>query len=237
MTDTPKVSVVITSFNRLDLLKRTIESFNMFNTYPIEKFIVIEDSADRDMMNNTIEFLESLPTGFGSKVKKYLYMFNEKNIGQIDTIDLAYSRVETPYVFHSEDDYEYFRHGFIEKSIAVMEHNPKIMQVWIRKTSDVMGQPILPQIYDINDKRISYQIIGEHQEWYGFCFQCGLRRMDIYKQVAPYFQWSPDTDFTSQRECKIGIALWKLGYKAAILPEGYARHTGQFRSVSGNQLK
>ena len=123
-----------------------------------------------------------------------------------------------------------------------MEHDPKIMQVWIRRTNDTVGQPILPMLHKAPSmfgiiNPVDYYIMGEHQEWYGFAFQCGLRQRAAYDAVKPYTQWSPKTDFPSQRECKVGIALWKLGYKAAILPEGYARHMGQFRSVSGNNIQ
>ena len=38
-----KVTVVITSCGRLDLLDKTLSSFMEFNTYPIEKFIIIDD--------------------------------------------------------------------------------------------------------------------------------------------------------------------------------------------------
>lgn len=237
MEGTPKVSVVITSFNRLDLLQRTIDTFNQCNTYPIERFIVIEDSGSLQMKEAAEAFLSSRQDPL---VEEYMFLFNERTKGQVQSIDIAYSRVETPYVFHSEDDYEYFKHGFIERSLAVMEKDPKIMQVWIRKTTDVMGQPIRPELHSAvsidGNVPVNYYIMGEHQEWYGFAFQCGLRKMECWHKAGPYNDLSPETDFPSQRECKIGIALWKLGYKAAILPEGYARHTGMDRSVSGNRL-
>jgi glycosyltransferase involved in cell wall biosynthesis len=228
MEDT--VSVVITSFNRRDLLERCITTFNMVNQYPIAEFIIVEDSGDKDMH----EWLKV-------KYPQYKLILNEKTLGQIDSIDLAYSQVNSPYVFHSEDDYEYFKSGFIERSLAVLKAQEDVMQIWIRRVTDVLGQPIEPQLYSTkaidSDRKVDYYLIGEHQEWYGFCFQCGLRKMSAYDRVRPYSQWSPITDFPSQRECKIGIALWKLGYKAAILPEGYARHKGELRSVSGNKLK
>jgi hypothetical protein len=40
-----EVTLVITSCNRIDLLKKTIASFERFNTYPIKKAIIIEDSV------------------------------------------------------------------------------------------------------------------------------------------------------------------------------------------------
>lgn len=43
------VTLVITSCNRFDLLKKTIESFSRNNTYPIREVIIIEDSGNFDI--------------------------------------------------------------------------------------------------------------------------------------------------------------------------------------------
>lgn len=237
MEDT--VSVVCTSFNRFDLLQRCIETFLSTNRYPIEEFIIIEDSGKVEMKSRIESFLNSLPTDI---VGQWHLIYNEKNEGLVESVDIAYSRVKSKYIFHTEDDYTFFRSGFIERSIAVMNHDPKIMQVWIRRVTDTVGQPIMPELLKAPpvwnlDRPVEYYLMGEHQEWYGFCFQCGLRHKErIWDSVQPYGSLSPKTDFLSQRECKIGIALWKKGYKAAILPEGYARHMGKFRSTAGNEI-
>ena len=224
------VSVVITSFNRFDLLQRTIDSFNQYNTYPIDKFIIIEDSGDLEMKRKIEHYLNG-------KEENYKLIFNETNQGLVESIDIAYSQVETPYVFHSEDDYEYFREGFVERSLEVLEHDPLVMQVWLRSLDDTVDMPVEPEILKSGD--VPYHLIGHciNNWWHGFCFQCGLRKMRAYSRIKPFTQWSPPTDFLSQRECKIGQAYYALGYRAAILPEGYAKHTGQFRSTAGNQIK
>ena len=224
------VSVVVTSYNRFDLLQETIETFNQINTYPIEKFIIIEDSTDLEMKRKLEDYILC-------KKGNYQLIFNETNQGQVESIDIAYSQVKTPYVFHSEDDYEFFRPGFIERSIEVLENDPLVMQVWIRRMDDTTDMPVEPEILKAGN--VPYHLIGHciNNWWHGFCFQCGLRKMSAYERIRPFAQWSPKTDFPSQRECKIGQAYYALGYRAAILPEGYARHTGQFRSVSGNENK
>ena len=40
------VSLVITSCGRFDLLERTLDSFFEYNTYPIKKVIITEDSTE-----------------------------------------------------------------------------------------------------------------------------------------------------------------------------------------------
>jgi GT2 family glycosyltransferase len=218
------VSVVITSFNRLDLLKQTVDSFNANNTYPIDDFIIIEDSGKPEVHEQ-----------LSREYPNYHLILNDKNIGLVESIDKAYAEVRSDYVFHSEDDYLFYKPDFIQKSIDVLEANDKIMQVWIRATDDTMGQPVIRELKYANGTPFFY--MGELNNWYGFCFHCGLRKMDVYGQVKPFAQWSEKTDFLSLRECKIGIAYHNLGYKAAILPEGYAKHIGQFRSTCGNNNK
>lgn len=217
-----QVTVVITSFDRIDLLENTVRTFKRWNTYPIDEYIIIDDSG-RESAHRQIKEL------FGD----YRLILNEKNIGLVESIDKAYAEVKTPYVFHTEDDYEFLESGFIERSLSVLENDPTMMQVWIRGLDDTLGQPILSTVFKTPDD-VAYHIVGSHQEWFGYCFGCGLRKMEVWHRIKPYAQWSPATDFLSLRECKIGIELWRLGYRAAILPDRYARHTGTLRSTCGN---
>jgi hypothetical protein len=43
------VTLVLTSCGRQDLLERTLDSFFVYNTYPIREFIVIEDGDGKKM--------------------------------------------------------------------------------------------------------------------------------------------------------------------------------------------
>ena len=66
-----KVTVCITSFNRFELLCKTLDSFFKYNTYPIERVIVIEDSGLIEMKNKIID-------RYGEKI---FLIFNNENIG------------------------------------------------------------------------------------------------------------------------------------------------------------
>ena len=217
-----EISVVITSFCRPDLLKRTIESFNKFNTYPIKEFIIIEDSGSPEMKH-----------WLKKNYSHYKLIINDWNIGLIESIDKVYSQISTPYVFHTEDDFEFYKPGFIEKSLEILEAEENIMQVYIRPSGD-SDNPVEDRIYNIGES--SYRLFGNTVEgfWHGFCFQCGLRKMSAYDKIKPFVQWSDKKDGLSLRECKIGQAYYDLGYRVAVLPEGYVRHTGRNRSTCGN---
>lgn len=225
-----EVTLIITSFDRFDLLQRTIKTFNKVNTYPIKEIIIIEDSGDVNMHR---QIKKAYPN--------YHLILNETNIGLIESIDKAYSEVTTQYVFHSEDDFEYFKPGFIENCLAIMENNDKIFRVGIRGHTHI--ESLDPVIY--SDGGVPYKLakfyswdVEAHgnQFWHGFGFQCGMIRKNSYDLVKPYAQYSTPDEFITIRECRIGLAYYALKLSAVSLTEDYAIHTGGKRSTYGLRM-
>jgi len=215
------ITVVLTSCGRLELLKRTIDSFHKFNTYPIKEFIIVDDSGNHEVHE---ELKRSYPIE--------TLILNDKNIGQIASIDKGYEQVKTPYLFHVEDDWEFYRQGFIEKSLAILESDPKILQVWLREHYDTNTHPIDPEIYTL-PSGLQYKLmqINALQAWHGFTWNPGLRRLSDYKLVAPFSAIMEDGDFNALTECHIGQKYFELGFRAAILMDGYVKHIGYGQQV------
>jgi hypothetical protein len=217
------VTMVITSSGRLDLLRRTIDSFKRHNTYPISKYILIEDSG---RMNNAVEIRKLYPS--------IHLIANVQNIGQVKSIDTAYSEVKTEYIFHCENDWEFQQGGFIEKSMSILETDAKILTVWLRGPNDTNGQPVEMQstysIYNTElDRKITdYYLMSTHYQtfWHGFTWNPGLRRLADYKSIAPFSSFLQPGDFAALTECRIGQKYFDMGFRAAILPEQYVRHIG-----------
>ena len=225
------ITVVITSFNRCDLLKKTIESFNKVNRCPISKVIIIDDSGSPEMHRKIKESYSG-----------YTLILNEKNIGLVESIDKAYSQVTTPYIWHTEDDFEYTRPGFIENCIKVMESDPKIFRVGIRGQTHIQSLGTDIQMAGrVPYKYSRYYSMDENvrgnQYWHGFGFQCGLIRKSAYDIVKPYTQYSTPDEFITIRECRIGLAYYNLGLLAVSLTEDYAIHIGGKRSTYGLKME
>jgi len=217
-----EVTVVITSFNRLDLLKETIETFNKTNTYPVKEIIIIDDSANPDAHRKIKE-----------AYSKYNLILNEQNIGLVESIDKAYSKVTTPYIWHSEDDFNYFKPGFIERCLKIMESDSMICRVGIRgKAHAGMLSPDAITVDGVSYKKS----LTVHGLWHGFGFQCGMIRKCHYDIVKPYTQYSTPQEFITIRECRIGLAYHALGLLAVSLTEDYATHTGGKRSTYGLKM-
>ncbi len=225
------VTVVITSFNRLDLLYNTIASFNRVNTYPVKDVILVDDSANEEMYRKVKEVYHN-----------YHLILNESNIGLVESIDKAYEQVTTPYIFHTEDDFEYLKQGFIEDCITVMESDPNIFRVGIRgATHNLSLDTIIRKAGDVSYRYPKFYSMDANawgnQYWFGFGFQCGLIRKSAYDLVKPYTQHSSPQEFITIRECKIGLAYHSLGLLAVSLTEDYVKHTGSHRSTYGLKME
>jgi hypothetical protein len=208
------VTVVITSYNRFDLLVRTVESFVRYCDYPVDEFIIIEDSGLKPMHSLLHEQFD----GTGIRL-----ILNESNMGAYESIDKVYSLVKTPYVLHIEDDWEFTKGGFMQPAIEVLKNDEMIMQVSLEH-NPVMS--ILPEVYKVNGTE--YRIVGTDINgwWHGFTCHPSLRSMKGYEATRPWCQWSDKSEELSQRELKVGFAYHRLSYKAAILNDSYCTHIG-----------
>jgi hypothetical protein len=204
----PEVTFVLTSCGRVDLLQKTIESFEKFNTYPIKRGIITEDSCDP-------EVYEQVRNLFGDR---YEIWANETKKGQIKSIVDAYATIDTPYIFHCEDDWEFIRSGFMEESIAILEHDPKIMQSWLedRASANAAGND-KTQLFTFVDrtdiKGASYDKIkvAEGWEWGHFSFRPGLKRKSDYDLIGGYSNYTNEVD--------IDCSYRDLGFYCVIMAQ------------------
>lgn len=214
------VTAVLTSCNRHDLLNDTLQSFFKFCSYPIRQMIVVEDGS-------TIP--GALIDSF--KSRRIVWLSTGRRVGQIAAIDYAYSRVRTPYIFHMEDDWEFYRSGFIERSMTLLRAEQNCLQVWIRSTSDTNDHPLEPRIYTKNGVSWQKLAFNHNRRWHGFSFNPGLRRLADYIACNGYCSLEK-FDFLNPWKTEIAISKFykDRGMYAAILCDengaGYVRHTG-----------
>jgi protein O-GlcNAc transferase len=221
---TPDITVVVTSCDRYDLLSRTLESFLDKNTdRGIARILVVEDG-------------EGDPTfvcqRFGAEAIRI-----GKRIGQIAAIDFGYSHVKTPFIFHLEDDWEFYRSGFVERSRAILEVDPSTILVSLRAWNNTSGHPLS---FQSEDRRFGVMATNFNGIWHGFTFSPGLRRLADYKRlgsfsrlplVTPAVHRNPSLGL--QYEIEASGFYYRLGYRTVILDEsGYVRHIGDGRHVS-----
>lgn len=224
------VTLTLTSCGRIDLLERTILSFIKYNTYPIDSYILIDDSANTQVFENIKNLNKRLGNIF------HLY-FNYKKIGQVRSVDKMYSTVNTDYIFHCEDDWEFYRSDFIQKSIDILNENAKILLAIIRPKSDRLNTSMSNEVLQTKNGTkyrrvipVSYLVDPAINRWIrdygGFTLNPGLRRTSDYKLVQSY------TSLSDENGCEEPIDKFykRLGYYVVSLSEsdsdGYVRHIG-----------
>lgn len=213
-----QVTFVVTSCGRPELLARTLTTFVEHNSYPIARYVLIEDSGDHEMR----QWLEREYGAFFDVI-----LFNEPRLGQIKSVDRAYSLIDTPYIFHCEDDFEFFRSGFVEESLSVLKHDSKAITVWMRSLWDCKKHKLGERIQYTPDGVMYREVLPKvsHKEtWYGFTFNPGLRRLADYELIKPFAGVG--------HELEINYAYENLGFHGLVLEEGATRHIGAGHHVS-----
>jgi hypothetical protein len=215
------VTVVLTSCNRYELLGTTLSSFFQYNAFPIRKIIIVEDGPGVP---------DAVRGKFRSKPIEWLT--TGQRVGQIAAIDYAYSRVKTPYIFHLEDDWQFFNRCFIEKSMHILRQDPNCLQVWLRALDDTNGHPVEPEVFAEHGVRWRKLSLNYRDgNWNGFSLNPGLRRLADYIKTGGFGRLAR---FNFQdpwnSEIRIGKFFRDKGYYAVILCDqdgkGYVRHTG-----------
>jgi len=216
------VTLIITACDRNDLLERTLKSFVEFNTYPIKKLVIRDDCGLKNVYDNMCALIVSLKLPFGVDI------LPPGQLGQGKSIDTLMSYVKTPYVFHSEEDWSYYKPSFIEKSMEVLAENPKISHVWIRPPEGMVHPRWSDEEYKTKKSKIPYRLVKRSANTNAWSFNPHLARISDYtKTYCQIKDMRPET----RGEDAIGIYYRDLGFETAWLLEGYVKHIGGDKST------
>lgn len=216
MTETLGVTLVVTSCGRLDLLQRTLDSLFAVERR-FDRTIVVEDSGDASVAD---EIRRHWPEA--------TVLLNQPRLGQMRAIDRAYGEVETPWIFHCEDDWVFDAPPVLDEAVAFMTANPKISVACVRRVSELHprfvrrlepapGSPFAPMPADA------------HPEWFGYSFNPSLARRSFHEAYGPF----------ADRKSEDGLS-WRAktdGWTMAFLLPGVAAHIGDERHVDDPTLK
>ncbi len=211
-------TVALTSCERFDLLERTLTSLLPRLDGSVAEIIVAEDSGNADV--------KDIVSKFGCDIR---VIVNDPPIGQTKSIDRLYSQVATEWVFHCEDDWEFFGTGFIEKSFALLKENEWLSMVNLREISSFGGTEFGPE--RVSASGIRHRVANDRPRWLsrfcGMSFNPGLRRMAHYRMIGPY------ADLKHQvREVDVSLAYRDMGYRTALLADPSVRHIGDGRHIA-----
>lgn len=205
-------SVVVTSCNRFDLLEKTLETLLPRLDGNLQEIIVAEDSG-KEEVNDVVARL-------GKEIRVIL---NRPQLGQLASIDRAYATVKTPYIFHCEDDWDFFGDDFITPSIELLEAFPAISMVSLRPKDELHPKERIQPERIHNGIRYMVADPDAHPEYFGYSFNPGMRRLADYHRMGPF------CDYRGERE--ISYCFKQLGQSMAYLQPPAVRHSGWGRHV------
>ena len=130
--------------------------------------------------------------------------------------------IKTPYVFHCEDDWEFYCPGFIELSMEILKKNEKISQVLLRSYDEYINRYNF-KIQDVDD---NYSKITQSNLLQMYSFNPSLKKTNIQLLNIPYEDW--DDEFTIQTKIN------ELGFFAVVTKNnaGFVRHVGWNSHIS-----
>ncbi|MEM6414909.1 MAG: glycosyltransferase [Pseudomonadota bacterium] len=209
-------TLVVTSCGRFDLLTRTLNSlFNHLDEQPVHT-IIIDDSGD-PQINGVAADLPFAQQGMMDVI------VNRPQLGQMASIDRAYASVKTPLIFHCEDDWEFFRKGFLAESRAVLDHHPDVSVVGLRDKKE--RNPLTRDLPEIKDAGPLYCLAdpAQHAEYFSYTFNPGLRRLADALRIGPFAALGYEPD--------VSYAFKQNGFREAHLARPATRHIGEGRHV------
>jgi len=122
-----KLSVVLGTYNRLNQLKRCIESIIRETSTPFMVYITDAGSTD-----GTIEYLRSIAS------QRIYPIFVGKKLGQAKAYNDVFSIVDTPFTCWLSDDNEVVENG-LDRAVDILKSDANIGMVAL-KTKDVQGR-------------------------------------------------------------------------------------------------
>ena len=210
-----KITFVLTSCGRVELLNKTLDSFFHFNDYEIDEMFLVEDSLNQNVY-------EDIKKKWGGKLT---LLFNKKKRGQIKSIVETYKLVKTPLIFHCEDDWIYTRKNFIKDCLKIMDYDEKIIQVWLESKEsasrlDIFDYGELQKVGNVGFRRV---FCKEGWEWGYFSFRPGVKRMKDYKLIGGYERFKNELD--------IGVEYKKNGFYTVIIENPAVEDIGLDRTI------
>jgi GT2 family glycosyltransferase len=125
-TEAPILSVVLGTYNRIDQLKRCLNSILAQTSVPIRVYV-----SDAGSTDGTVEYLQGIAT------QTIVPLLVGKRLGQARAYNEVFEMVDTPYVCWLSDDNEVVDRG-LERALEILQADAGIGMVAL-KTKDLEG--------------------------------------------------------------------------------------------------
>ncbi len=203
-----KISVIIPTFNRLEILKKTLNAYNS-QTIPFENFelIVVDDGST----DGTFTFLKSAEKTFNYRLKTY----RQKNNGPNSAREKGIKEADFPIVLITGDDMipaknfleEHLKHHqkYPEKNCAVLG--------FIDWHPDIQLDSFKKYITGEGGEQFSFQDIEDKEEvTYHFFYTSNISLKKDFLADLPYI-FDKDFTYPAYDDLELGVRLWEKGLR------------------------
>ncbi len=201
----PLVSVCITSFNRLEYLERTLESFRTCCTYPNLEYIIVDNCSEPEV----VKFVQSLDY-MDHKI------MNEKNMGHGYAMNQARKLAHGEYYFNLENDWLFFyRSDWLERAVLLFE-------------KDRRGEPVKKHPSHLPLGLVKFRLGAEIQDYTN---NPSLVSKEAYSKAGEYTQYGREYKFVSESFGRIEkeyIARFGAHFSNALTETPCVMHIGGY---------
>jgi glycosyl transferase family 25 len=241
------ITFTITTCKRIELFEKTMNSFINCCTdlHLIKEWICIDDNSNEEDRNRMKELYPFF--------KFYFKKYEEK--GHPQSLNILLNMINTPYIFHMEDDWQYIRkRNYITECLEVLSSDINIGQCLINKnfselTKDYIikggfikktnsGLRYYIHEYCDNDEKINNfnnrflpGNFGTVWYWPHFSLRPCIYRKKIFRELGNF-----DTK-VSHFEKEYAYKYIKNGYYSAFLEGINCIHTGRLTSEIDDKTK
>lgn len=240
-TEDPLITLTITTCKRYDLFERTINSFINCcqDINKIDRWICVDDNSSEDerkLMKNKYPFFD-------------FYFKTLKEKGHPHSMNIIRNMVNTPYVLHLEDDWEFFLpDNIIDKSIQIINYHPFIGQCLFNQNYgetiddiDIIGGMLnklsngypfyIHENLNIDKFTEKYGFGKNCAYWPGFSFRPSIFRSSIFNKLGEFNEKIAHFEMDYSKKYKDN------GYLSAFLYGIRCIHTGRLTSEINNPDK
>jgi hypothetical protein len=197
--DPGKLTVVLTSCGRFDLLAETITSF--LDHFDVDRIVVADDAGDA-----------GAAAMFAAKVPKVDMRVNDPRRGQMRSIDGLYASVQTPYVVHLEDDWKFTGGVDLDKVVCFLDARPDVSVVCIGYRFD---KRFAASARKTTQDGIDYWVwdLDAHPKWFSYSFNPSVGRLAFWREHGPYEHFKTEeglSQFAKGRGLRIAMLIPSL---------------------------
>jgi glycosyltransferase involved in cell wall biosynthesis len=214
--DWPLVSVCIVSYNRMQYLKETLESFRRCCTYTNLEYIIV-DNGSEDMVVDYIGSLDFMD-------KKIM---NPDNMGHGHAMNQARAVASGEYFFNLENDFQFFyRSDWLERGVLLFER-------------DEAGEKIMKEPQNLPLGLVKFELGAK---MHNYSNRPGLMPKRVYLDVGQLTQYGREYEYVSESFRNIEtdyIRRFGSKYACTLSETPCAMHIGGFTTnpVYGNKGK